>query len=162
MSEVTAYHEAGHVLVALLLGARVKQVTIAPDDDDGPRRFGDTQIVWRRSRLTDQQLAENAVRVSLAGPAAEMIYTGDPFHPGMVAEWSADWQLAWEAAALLHADERKRLDYLEQVSIRIYHRLNRDELWSVLAALADELLAHETLDREQIEELASELLGDRA
>ncbi len=92
-------------------------MTIAPDDDDGPRRFGDTQIVWRRSRLTEQQLAENAVQVSLAGPAAEMIYTGDPFHPGMVAEWSADWQLAWEAVALLHADEAKAPRYLEQVSI---------------------------------------------
>ncbi len=89
MTEVTAYHEAGHVLVALLLGARVKQVTIAPDDDDGPRRFGDTQIVWRRSRLTEQQLAENAVQVSLAGPAAEMIYTGDPFHPA----WSQNGPL---------------------------------------------------------------------
>lgn len=159
MLEETAYHEAGHVLMAVLLGATVRRVTIEPDEDDGPRRFGDTRIVWRRSRLTEKQLSENAVQVSLSGPAAEMIYTGDPFHPGMVAEWSADWKLAWEAAALLVADERQRLDYLERVSIRLYHQLNRDEYWSVLAALADELLAHETLDQEQIEDLTQELLG---
>ncbi len=49
MSEVIAYHEAGHALVAVLLGGKVKQVTIEPDDDDGPDRQGDTQVLWRRS-----------------------------------------------------------------------------------------------------------------
>lgn len=158
MSELIAYHEAGHALMARLLGGRVTQVTIEPDDDDGPLRSGDTQVVWRRSGMSEKAFAQLAIQVSLAGPVAEMIYSGNPFHPGLVAEWAADWRDAWEYAALLHPLERPRLDYLERVSIQLYHRMNGDDLWSALAALADHLLAHETLDREQVAEILEEWL----
>jgi len=156
--ELIAYHEAGHALMAVLLGGKVKHVTIDPENDDGPDRYGDTQVHWRRARITDREYAEIAVQVCLAGPVAEMIYSGDPYHPGLVAEWAADWQDAWDAAALLHADERKRLKYLEDVSIQLYHRLQEDNLWAALASLADNLLAHETLEGEQVEEIVGEWL----
>lgn len=159
MTDIIAYHEAGHAIVATLLGAKVRQVTIEPDNNEGPDRQGDTQVVWRQSRMTDSEFAINVVQVSLAGPVAEMIYTGDPYHPGFVAEWADDWRKAWEAAVQLHLNERKRIEYLEQVSIQLYHRLKQDEMWSALAALADQLLAHETLDAEQIEEIVSQWLG---
>ena len=144
--------------MALLLGGNVKQVTIEPDNDDGPDRQGDTQVFWRRSRMGDKEFAKTSVQVSLAGPVAEMIYSGDPYHPGLVAEWAADWREAWEAAIPLHADERMRLKYLEDVSIQLYHRLKADDLWAALASLADNLLAHETLEGEQVEEIVGEWL----
>lgn len=159
MSELIAYHEAGHALMAHLLGGKVKQVTIEPDDDDGPDRQGDTQVLWRRSGISDEDFAKIAVQVSLAGPVAEMIYSGDPYHPGLVAEWAADWREAWDAATPLHPIERQRLEYLEQVSIQLYHRLKRDDLWAALASLADNLLAHETLDCEQVDEIVEDWLG---
>lgn len=56
MSELTAYHEAGHVLMAHLLGGKVRQVTIEPDNDDGPDRHGDTQVLWRRSGIGERSL----------------------------------------------------------------------------------------------------------
>ena len=158
MSEIVAYHEAGHALMALLLGGEVRMVTIDPDNDDGPDRQGDTQVLWRRSGVSDQEFATLAIQVSLAGPVAEMIYSGDPYHPGLVAEWAADWNEAWTSAMLLHSSERQRLEYLERVSIQLYHRLKADNLWPALAALADHLLAHETLDREQVEEIVDEWL----
>ena len=156
MSELIAYHEAGHALMAVLLGGKVKQVTIEPDNDDGPDRQGDTQVLWRRSGISDEDFAKIAVQVSLAGPVAEMIYSGDPYHPGLVAEWAADWREAWEAATPLHPVERQRLEYLEQVSIQLYHRLKQDDLWAALASLADNLLAHETLDCEQVDEIVED------
>jgi len=64
MPELIAYHEAGHALIAILLGAQVKQVTIDPDNDDGPERQGDTQIRWRRSS-SEKEFAQNVVQVSL-------------------------------------------------------------------------------------------------
>ncbi|HWB01301.1 MAG TPA: hypothetical protein VG713_22580 [Pirellulales bacterium] len=159
MSEVVAYHEAGHALMALLLGAEIRIVTIEPDNDEGPERQGDTQVLWRRSGISDKAFAKNAVQVCLAGPVAEMIYSGDPYHPGLVAEWAADWRGAWAAAVFLHADDRQRLKYLEDVSIQIYHWLKQDDYWAALASLADHLLAHETLDGEQVKEIVGDWLG---
>jgi hypothetical protein len=156
MTELIAYHEAGHALMALILGGTVKQVSIEPDDSD---RQGDTQVLWRRAGISEKDFARAAVQVNLAGPVAEMIYSGDPFHPGFVAEWAADWRAAWEAAVPLHPGERQRLEYLERVSIQLYHRLKEDALWAAIASLADHLLAHETLEGEQVEEIVGQWLG---
>lgn len=156
MSELVAYHEAGHALLAVLLGGRVDLVTIEPDDDDGPARQGDTQVRWRRSKLSDQDFARQMVQVSLAGPVAEMIYSGDPYHPGMVAEWAADWRDAWQAAELLHSDERQRLDYLERVSIALYRQLSQDDFWAAVSGIADHLLAYDSMEHPEVREIVRE------
>jgi ATP-dependent Zn protease len=152
MSEVSAYHEAGHALMAFCVGAEVRQMTIEPQHDDRPPRFADIEVVWPADPQTDRYWCERAIRVALAGPVAEMIYRGEPWHPGFVAEWAADWQLAWESAAGLHRAERPRLRYLEQVTVDVHRFLRADAHWAALAALVDELLAHETLEGEQIAE----------
>jgi hypothetical protein len=60
---------------------------------------------------------------------------------------------------LLDAGEPQWLKYPEQVSIRLYHRLKQDDLWAALASLADNLLAHDTLKREQVEEIVRQWIG---
>ena len=159
LMETTAYHEAGHAFMATRLGGKVRSVTIDPDNDDGPERFGDTQVVWRRGRLSDYEFRERAIQVSLAGPVAEMLYTGDPYHPGLVAEWANDWQTAWDLAEPLVPDPRRRLVYLEQTTRDLYHLLNAEPNWSALASLADHLLAHETLEAEEVTDIVNEWLG---
>ena len=156
--ELTAYHEAGHAFIATILGAKVRSVTIEPDSDVGPGRFGDTQIVWRRSRFSERELCEYAIQVSLAGPVAEMLYSGDPYHPGLVAEWANDWQSAWELAESLFADPHKRLAHLETVTGQLYRLMDAEPNWSAVAALADSLLAHETLEAEDVQEIVAEWL----
>lgn len=157
--ENTAYHEAGHAFMAVQLGAKVRSVTIDPDNDDGPKRFGDTQVIWRKGRLSDREFQERAIQVSLAGPVAEMLYTGDPFHPGLVAEWAHDWQTAWKMAEPLLPDERRRLDYLERVTSQLYQMMNAEPNWSAIASLADNLLANETLEAEDVKDIVSEWCG---
>jgi ATP-dependent Zn protease len=151
VTEITAYHEAGHAFVAHYVGARVRSVTIEPDWDDGPLRHADVQIEWPRGRFSEREFAERSVLVALAGPVTEMIHRGEPYHPGFVAEWAADWQLAWEAAARLVPRERKRLAFLEQSTVELYRVLDHATHWAAVAALVDELLAHETLDAEMVE-----------
>lgn len=153
MSDVSAYHEAGHAFMAIYVGARVRSVTIEPDWDDGPERFADIQVEWPLDQFTDRELHEKSVLVALAGPVAEMLHSGEPFHPGFVAEWAADWKLAWEAAAPMFPLERKRLPYLEQTTARLYRLLDREDLWAALSAIVDNLLAHETLDGEEVEDI---------
>ncbi|MEZ6055758.1 MAG: hypothetical protein R3C01_03545 [Planctomycetaceae bacterium] len=152
MSEVSAYHEAGHVFVAVRAGGRVVSATIDPDWDDGPARYADVQIEWPLDQFTERELNESIVMVALAGPVAEMIYTGDPFHPGLVAEWADDWRTAWEALHHLK-DQRKRLAYLERQTQSLYQLLRRDEIWEAIATIADHLLAHETLEQAEIDEI---------
>ena len=118
MCQVDAYHEAGHAFMAIYLGGQVRSVTITPDNDDGPDRFGDVQVLWHHDQFTQRELCENMVRVALAGPVAEMIHRGEPLHPGFVAEWSTDWTEAWQTAAALHTDEKRRLAYLEKTTVR--------------------------------------------
>ncbi len=158
MSEISAYHEAGHAFMAIYVGARVRSVTIEPDWDDGPDRHADIQVEWPLDQFTERELHEKLVLVTLAGPVAEMIHSGEPYHPGFVSEWAADWKAAWEAAALLFPAERKRLAYLEQTAVQLHRLLDREDHWAAIAAIVDNLLAHETLDGQDVEDIIRQWL----
>lgn len=151
--ETNAYHEAGHAFLAFYVGARVRSVTIEPDRDDGPERYADIRVEWPPDRFAGRVLFEKQVLVALAGPVAEMHYSGDPYHPGFVAEWAADWRLAWQAAAHVVAAERDRLAYLESVTRELHRMFDNSDHWARIAAIADNLLAHETLEADDLEEL---------
>jgi ATP-dependent Zn protease len=159
MSEISAYHEAGHAFMAIYVGARVRQVTIEPDRDDGPERHAEIQVEWPLDQFITRELQEKSVLVALAGPVAEMIHCGEPYHPGFVAEWATDWRAAWEAAAPLAPAQRKRLSYLEQTTAQLDRLLDRDDHWAALAAIVDNLLAHETLEGEEVEDIMRQWLG---
>ncbi|MBP60046.1 MAG: hypothetical protein CMJ62_00855 [Planctomycetaceae bacterium] len=141
--------------MAVRLGARIRTITIDPAWDDGPARFGDARIEWPAGECSDRELREKMVMVALAGAVAEMIYSGQPYHPGFVAEWAADWAQAWEASAPLYSDEVIRLKHLEEITVQLYKTMGRDDHWAALAAIVDDLQAHETLEGEQVEEIVS-------
>src|SRR3954451_4786005 len=68
----TAYHEAGHAVMALALGRPVAAVTILPDRLRlGACEFG--KAVFRPS----EDWLEREALISLAGLAAEALHTGD-------------------------------------------------------------------------------------
>jgi ATP-dependent Zn protease len=156
--EITAYHEAGHAMMAVVLGATIRSVTIDPDWDDGPERFGDTQVEWPIGEFGKREVSEKMVLVALAGPAAEMIFLGEPDHSKWVAEWSADWSQAWDATAALFTDERSRLLHLKQALVHLQRLLNREDYWAMLAAIVDHLLAHETLEDEDVRDIMTNFL----
>lgn len=151
MSELSAYHEAGHAFMALYVGAKVHSITITPDRDDGPARYADAQILWPASpRLSKTEISKE-VMVALAGPVTEMIYRGEPYHPAVISEWAADWKMAWTAAGRIVKDERQRLTFVEETTRTLYRFFRNDEIWQAIAAIVDELVAHETLEAEDVE-----------
>lgn len=149
--EISAYHESGHAYMATYVGAKVRLVTIDPELGDGRERFGDTHVEWTVAGLSDELVAEKSLWVALAGPAVEVIYTGDPYHPGLVAEWADDWQEAVDQAFVLHKSREKALECLEATMLDLITMLRQDRHWAPVAALADHLLAHETLENYEIE-----------
>ena len=153
--ETTAWHEAGHAFVAVYLGGEVEFVSIDPDHDDGPNRFGDTTVCWPAGRFTESELQTNAILVCLAGPVVEMINSGDPFHPATVAEWSLDWQLAWQAASFVK-DQRQRMQFLEKTTVDLHRTLSQSNHWAAIGAIVDNLLAHEILEGEVVHDIVEE------
>jgi ATP-dependent Zn protease len=154
--EFTAYHEAGHAVMAALLGGVVRAVTIVPPDDEGPNRFGDTQIEWPLAGISPRDQALREIKTALAGPTAEAVYRDDYDRLPINQESSADWLAASLHTSRLFGEQAVRLALLHQAAEQLLHLFRSDErIWSAVAAVADELLAHETLESGVVEELVA-------
>ena len=71
-AERTAYHEAGHAVMALALGRPVDHVSIRPD----AQRLGHCDFRKPVFRPSEDWL-EREMLISLAGPAAEGLFAGE-------------------------------------------------------------------------------------
>ena len=75
MSEITAYHEAGHAFVALQLGARVLSMTVDPEADDDLPRHGDTEIGWPQDEFSESYFTDLISFISLDGSGRVTLHT---------------------------------------------------------------------------------------
>jgi hypothetical protein len=145
----TAYHEAGHCVMAVLCGARAEFATILPTASESPEEigfFGRAEIHWPRRSSTADKLS-----VILSGPVAELIYRNEPLHPAFVKEHVEDWATAWSLARPHAADDQKCMLLLEQIVAKLYRTLSTDAYWAAIAAVQDLLMAHQEIEHEQIE-----------
>jgi ATP-dependent Zn protease len=55
-------------------------------------------------------------------------------------------------------EQKQRLAYLEKATSQLHRLLSRDSYWAALAAITDELLAHETLEGEDVEKIMGQWL----
>lgn len=128
--ETTAYHEAGHAVIALALGRPVQGVSVLPDREHlGYCEF--RKSVFRPS----EDWLEREILIALGGIAAEARFTGD---------------YAWEGAA------RDR-QYVRRLAIRRAGERQAERLERRLLAKAEHLLAKEGYWR-AVELIAVELL----
>jgi ATP-dependent Zn protease len=151
--ELTAYHEAGHALMAIALGGQILHVSIEPNKDDGPQRFGESIVKWPVTAREQIELFE--IQVSLAGPIAEMTYSGEIQSIGSVQEFADDWQRCLAHAAVLKSTVKEQLILLVQVQASLFKFFESENSWAAVSAIADELLAHETIEHECIAEIAT-------
>ncbi|GAA5508460.1 hypothetical protein Rcae01_03926 [Novipirellula caenicola] len=157
---LTAYHEAGHVVVGYLLGAQIDEVRLdSMIDDDLPRRFGDCLVNWGKVDAGCDWQRQRELMTILAGPVAEMIYRGERLHPAHFGPWQGDWQQACERSVGLFSHPAEQIRFLEQIIARLYRRMADDQWWAAIAAVADELLAHEALEHDDVATAVAFWLG---
>jgi hypothetical protein len=151
---LTAYHEAGHAVIGYALGGVVDSIQLGGEANEKlPRRFGECRIRWGRVDPHADWQVQCEVLTVLAGPAAEMVYQGEKFHPGGFGPWQDDWRRAWQIGQVFADDAVRRSEVLWLLVLRLEQLLRQDRCWPAIAALADELLAHEFLDQDQAEQV---------
>jgi ATP-dependent Zn protease len=127
----TAYHEAGHAVVALALGRPVHRVSVLPNRDRlGQCEFG--KGVFRPS----EDWVEREVMISLAGLAAEARHTG-------TYGWDeAERDLRYVRRLLSQTTERAAERLERRLLKKVENLLADDEHWRAVELIAAELLIH--------------------
>ncbi|MEX0715606.1 MAG: M50 family metallopeptidase [Planctomycetaceae bacterium] len=132
----TAFHEAGHAVMALLLGRPVHRVSVAPNH----LRLGQCEFTKGAFRPTQDEV-ERAMLILLAGLAAEARRTGS-------YAWEAAEHDLYEVRSLSRgrtADERKA-DRLERRMLdKTEHLFDRPGVWTATERIAEELLRRPTI-----------------
>ena len=128
----TAYHEAGHAVVALALGRPVHKVSALPDRERlGHCAFGKAPV------RPSEDWIEREILISLAGLAAEARHTG-------TYGWAeAEKDLRYVRRLLRDSGSERKAERVEKRLLRkVEHLLADDEHWRAVELIAAELLAH--------------------
>ena len=153
------YHEAGHAVMAVWLGAEVLHVTIEPDRDDGPRRDGDAMVRWRHRGRSAREACERELMAVLAGPVAEMVHAEQRRSLHTTPEWAVDWQFACQLAATLIKEPAPRRAMIDVVTDKLFVLISRADFWQAISEVADLLDAHETINGDEVAQCVARWLG---
>ena len=152
---LTAFHEAGHAVMAQLCGRQVTEVEIVgdrehtgmvhslvfpPDPADGAAPEAENDDVERQ------------LKVILAGKVAEAMVSGRRGWD----ETSEDLNVAVRLGMRLVDDCEDVLPLLEGIGADVERDLNRH--WSAVEMLADELLDRKTLTGSEVRKLLADVL----
>jgi ATP-dependent Zn protease len=133
--EVTAYHEAGHAVLALLLGRPVERVSVLPDREHaGHCAFG--KSVFRPS----EDWLEREMLIALGGIAAEARHTGDYAWGGAARDQRYVHELAVQRAGERRAERLQR-----RLLAKAEHLLANEGHWRAVELIAAELLYRGTI-----------------
>lgn len=140
--KATAYHEAGHAVMANLLGRMVEKVTIVPGQmHSGVSRLGACKIQKSR-RKSSKDPMEDDVLILLAGMVAESRVTGEYCLHGA----SQDLVLVQELLTLNRATNERQLQRLAKRMVdKTENFLSSAEPTKAIELIANELLEKETI-----------------
>ena len=149
----TAWHEAGHAVIGFALGGKVESMALGGEADDVlPDRFGDCIVNWGPVDGASNWQRQREIMTLLAGPVGEMIYLEQWIDPATMPPWQFDWELASQIAESLIPNNAQRMRWMETLLKELYRRMDRQPVRAAIAAVADELLAHEYLESDRLEE----------
>ena len=147
--QVTAYHEAGHAVVAHVLHRGLASITIVPDEDEdtlGLCQYLRSRINWEGAdwapTTRQRSYLERAILTVLAGAEAEHALTGRRGHLGA----SHDYTQAVDCALIaLGGDAEEASLFLGWMAYRARKLLQQPQNWHAVEALSRELMVHRTL-----------------
>ena len=129
---VTAYHEAGHAVVALALDRPVHRVSVLPNQ----HRLGQCEFGKGRFKPSEDAL-EREILIALAGLAAEARYTGT------YQMDAANQDLRYVRRLVLERkSERAASRYEGRLLSKVEAMLADDAAWKAVELIAAELLKH--------------------
>jgi len=133
---LTAYHEAGHAVMALLMGRAIQKVSIIPSQN----RLGTCTIKKGRTKQVQDKL-EAEILILLAGMAAEGRKSGHYNVQGA----SQDLRIVEKLAMARSGNPRQSQKLIHKMLDKTQHLLSNKAAWSAVKVIADELIQHESI-----------------
>jgi ATP-dependent Zn protease len=130
--EATAYHEAGHAVMALALGRPVAGVSVR-----ARREYAGTCAFGKAVIRPSEDWLERELLISLAGLAAEARHTGTYAWDAAARDQAYAEDLALQRAG---GSVRKAQRLLRRMLAKAEYLLGRDGNWRAVERLAAELL----------------------
>ena len=156
--KVTAYHEAGHAVMAYVLGKPIEYVQIAsvegrpPGVNYLPESPIDTDTLDSEAR----ELVLREIKIALGGIVAQNHLTAHP--ENIVGGWG-DWSKARQWAADLVGEEQA-FAFTRQVRAEVEGFIGNPRNWSAVRDLANQLTRHHRLDGKRVFEIVSSALTE--
>jgi len=153
----TAWHEAGHALVAAIVGRPIQKVTITPANlQTGGVRLGAVKFQKGRSKSTNDWL-EDEVLILLAGMVAESKFTGQYCDDGARQDLRAVRNLINQRAATERQMEKLERRLLDKVE----HLLEQDHHVAALKMIVDQLMKTQTIKGRTVIHFLNQALQQR-
>ncbi|HBJ36416.1 MAG TPA: cell division protein FtsH [Planctomycetaceae bacterium] len=153
----TAYHEAGHAVMAAILGRNIQKVTIkAGQIQTGGVRLGVCELASGRRRASNDAL-QDEVLILLAGMVAEAKFTG------RYCKLGASQDLR-HVASLLHerGGNEKQAERLQRRMLdKAEHLLNVPAHWQAITLVAKELIERKAISGRSVRHFVSQSLSRR-
>jgi len=139
----TAYHEAGHAVMAYFLGVRLKKVSIVPGKDYVGRLLHGKILRGRYIELNSRNSMEKNALVALSGDIAQKHHA-----PRSRSGASKDHEEAFSMATMVNTSPEATDAWIKWLKIRAEDTLKLR--WALVDAVAWELVKKNELDREEI------------
>ena len=151
----TAFHEAGHAVMAIALGRQIEKVSIAPAQlQTGGVRLGSCAIQKGRGTRSAKDRLEDEALILFAGMVAEAQYTAEYCEHGADQDLRAVRRLLRQRAA----SERQLARLESRLLDKTEHLLSDTAHAKAVELVAKELLKHQTISGRAVHYLIDQAL----
>ena len=141
---LTAYHEAGHAVIAIVVGRPVNKVSIVP----GGNRLGACKMSKGRKKAS-QDVLEAELLILLAGLAAEGRKSGRYNMQGAAQDLRSAEKLALSRAG----NPRQAEKILRRSLDKVHHLFDQSVNWAATKSIAGALLESESISGREADHL---------